>query len=46
MKRKTLARDCLFRYWTHKGENIDMKLIPGSDGIIFRRVDLKMEKMK
>ena len=40
MKRKTLASEIVYSgIGLHKGENIDMKLIPGSDGIIFRRID-------
>ena len=42
MKRKTLAKEIVYSgIGLHKGENIDMKLIPGNNGIIFRRVDLE-----
>ncbi|MHD0317862.1 UDP-3-O-acyl-N-acetylglucosamine deacetylase [Fusobacterium sp. THCT1E2] len=42
MKRKTLAKEIIYSgIGLHKGENIDMKLIPGSNGIIFKRVDLE-----
>ena len=42
MKRKTLAKEIIYSgLGLHKGENIDMKLIPGSNGIIFKRVDLE-----
>ncbi|MFV0577560.1 MAG: UDP-3-O-acyl-N-acetylglucosamine deacetylase [Fusobacterium ulcerans] len=42
MKRKTLAKKIVYSgIGLHKGENIDMKLIPGNNGIIFRRVDLE-----
>ncbi|HJH06487.1 MAG TPA: UDP-3-O-acyl-N-acetylglucosamine deacetylase [Fusobacterium ulcerans] len=42
MKRKTLAKEIVYSgIGLHKGENIDMKLIPGKNGIIFRRVDLE-----
>lgn len=42
MKRKTLAEEIIYSgIGLHKGENIDMKLIPGSNGIIFKRVDLE-----
>ncbi|MCI6034128.1 UDP-3-O-acyl-N-acetylglucosamine deacetylase [Fusobacterium varium] len=45
MKRKTLASEIVYSgIGLHKGENIDMKLIPGSDGIIFRRVDFEKGK--
>lgn len=45
MKRKTLAGEIVYSgIGLHKGENIDMKLIPGSDGIIFRRVDFEKGK--
>lgn len=47
MKRKTLAKEIVYSgIGLHKGENIDMKLIPGNNGIIFRRVDLEDGKMK
>ena len=42
MKRKTLAKEIIYSgIGLHKGENIDMKLIPGSNGLIFKRVDLE-----
>lgn len=42
MKRKTLEKEIIYSgIGLHKGENIDMKLIPGSNGIIFKRVDLE-----
>lgn len=42
MKRKTLAKEIIYSgIGLHKGENIDMKLISGSNGIIFKRVDLE-----
>lgn len=42
MKRKTLVKEIIYSgIGLHKGENIDMKLIPGSNGIIFKRVDLE-----
>lgn len=45
MKTKTLASEIVYSgIGLHKGENIDMKLIPGSDGIIFRRVDFEKGK--
>ena len=45
MKRKTLASEIVYSgIGLHKGENIDMKLIPGNNGIIFRRVDFEEGK--
>ncbi|MDU1911249.1 UDP-3-O-acyl-N-acetylglucosamine deacetylase [Fusobacterium sp.] len=45
MKRKTLDKEIIYSgIGLHKGENIDMKLIPGNDGIIFRRVDFEEGK--
>ncbi|MGL5054750.1 MAG: UDP-3-O-acyl-N-acetylglucosamine deacetylase [Fusobacteriaceae bacterium] len=42
MKRKTLAKELIYKgIGLHKGENIDMKLVPQtSGGIVFKRVDL------
>lgn len=46
MKRKTLAKELIYKgIGLHKGENIDMKLVPQtSGGIIFKRVDLEEGK--
>lgn len=46
MKRKTLAKELIYKgIGLHKGENIDMKLVPQtSGGIVFKRVDLEEEK--
>lgn len=46
MKRKTLAKELIYKgIGLHKGENIDMKLVPQtSGGIVFKRVDLEEGK--
>ena len=46
MKRKTLAKELIYKgVGLHKGENIDMKLVPQtSGGIVFKRVDLEEGK--
>lgn len=45
MKRCTIKKEINYSgIGLHKGENIDMKLIPNDDGIIFRRVDLESGK--
>lgn len=46
MKRKTLAKELVYKgVGLHKGENIDMKLIPQtSGGLVFKRVDLEEGK--
>ena len=45
MKRCTIQKEINYNgIGLHKGENIDMKLIPHDDGIIFRRVDLESGK--
>lgn len=46
MKRKTLAKELVYKgVGLHKGENIDMRLIPQtSGGLVFKRVDLEEGK--
>ena len=46
MKRKTLAKELVYKgIGLHKGENIDMRLIPQtSGGLVFKRVDLEEGK--
>lgn len=45
MKRKTIAKEIEYiGVGLHKGKNIKMRLLPGEDGIIFRRVDLEEDK--
>lgn len=48
MRRKTIAKELVYEgIGLHKGENIEMKLIPSSDGnITFKRVDLEEGKNK
>ncbi|MBP6063682.1 MAG: UDP-3-O-[3-hydroxymyristoyl] N-acetylglucosamine deacetylase [Fusobacteriaceae bacterium] len=46
MKRKTLAKELVYKgVGLHKGENIDMRLVPQtSGGLVFKRVDLEEGK--
>ena len=45
MKRKTLEKEIVYSgIGLHKGENINMRLIPHNDGIIFKRADLEEDK--
>ena len=45
MKRRTIAKEIEYiGVGLHKGKNIKMRLLPGEDGIIFRRVDLEEDK--
>ena len=40
MKRKTIEKEIVYSgIGLHKGENIDMKLLPGNEGIVFKRID-------